>query len=208
VIFWVGPGLELFLQRVLTASNGRVITEAFQPDGDHHSDAHIWMDPLAAAAIAEQMAARLIQLRPARAATWRNNAAALRQRLVALDAELGHTLRRNKAAQGYLVSHDAFGGFERRYGLQHAATLSDGEERPPGPRRIAAIREGIARGEIGCALLEPQFDRKLVQTVLGGTAVQQIMVDSLAGNIAVGTRGLEDFYRGVGRAFSACLQVK
>lgn len=205
VIFWVGPGLELFLERVLTSSKGHVVAEALQPDGSHHEDAHIWMDPVASAAIADQMAARMSQLRPQRAADWWRNAAALRQRLTALDRELGTSLR-VRPVEGYLVSHDAFGRFEARYGLRHIAALSDGEERPPGPRRIVAIKQAIDRGEVTCALLEPHYDRKLVQTVLGGTAVRQIEVDTLAGDIAPDRQGLENFYRGLGRVFKECIE--
>lgn len=205
VIFWVGPGLELFLERVLTSSEGPAAAEALQPDGSHHEDAHIWMDPLVSAAIADQMAARLAQLRPQRGADWLRNAAALRQRLTVLDRELGASLR-VRPAHGYLVSHDAFGRFEARYGLRHVAALSDGEERPPGPRRIVAIKQAIDRGEVTCALLEPQYDRKLVQTVLGGTAVRQIEVDTLAGDIASNRQGLENFYRGLGRVFRECIE--
>lgn len=203
-VFWVGPGLELFLERVLTSSEGRAAAEALQPDGSHHEDAHIWMDPLAAAAIAEQMATRLGQLRPQQAADWRRNAAGLRQRLIALDRELDVSLR-IRPAHGYLVSHDAFGRFEARYGLRHVASLSDGDERPPGPRRIVAIKQAIAHGEVACALLEPLYDRKLVQTIFGGTTVKQIEVDTLAGNIALDRQGLENFYRGLGRVFGDCI---
>ncbi|MET0378024.1 MAG: zinc ABC transporter substrate-binding protein [Spongiibacteraceae bacterium] len=203
-IFWVGPGLELFLERVLTSA-GDARAVALQPDGSHHDDAHIWMEPMAAAEIADQLVAHLAQLRPQQAAVWRRNAADLRRRLTALDRELAIVLR-VQSPQGYLVSHDAFARFESRYGLRHVAALSDGEERPPGPRRIAAIKAGIARGEIGCALLEPQYDRKTVRTVFGDTAVRQINVDTLAGDIAPDREGLEKFYRGLGRVFRECIE--
>lgn len=203
-IFWVGPGLELFLERVLTSTGAPAVVEALQPQGGHHEDAHIWMDPVAAAEIADRMAARLASLRPEHETQWRQNAAALRQRLLVLDRELGTSLRM-RPSHGYLVSHDAFARFETRYGLRHVAALSDGEERPPGPRRLVEIDAAISRGEVSCALLEPQYDRKLVQTVLGGSSVRQIKVDTLAGDIAPNRQGLENFYRGLGRVFRECI---
>lgn len=203
-VFWVGPGLEVFLERALTSAKGPAAT-AFQPNGDHQIDSHIWMAPLAAATIADHMAERLAQLRPAHAALWQRNADALRRRLTALDAEIALMLGGGGLKQGFVVSHDAFGGFEARYGLQHAATLSDGHERPPGPRRLAAIKESVSRGEIRCALLESQYDRKLVQTLFAGTAVRQVTVDTLAGDIVASPQGLEEFYRRIGKAFTACL---
>lgn len=205
-VFWVGPGLELFLERVLTSSVGPKFIEAFQPNGSHHQDAHIWMDPLAATEIADRIAAGLARLRPEQAAIWQRNAADLRQRLIALDRELSGKLRGIQPKRGYLVSHDAFVGFETRYGLRHVDALSDGEERPPGPRRMATIKEAITHGAIGCALLEPQYDRKLVQALLDGSAVQSVVVDTLAGEIAADRQGLEQFYRGLGRAFEMCLK--
>lgn len=207
IVFWVGPQLELFLERAL--ANAKV-AEALAPHESQEHDAadghdgHIWMDPLAGAELAERVATRLGALRPAQATSWHANAAALRQRLMRLDAELRAALPSRRA--GYIVSHDAFAPFERRYGLQHEATLSDGEERPPGPRRLAEIERSIAQGKVTCALLEPHYDRKLMATLVAGTAVKSVTVDTLAENSASDGRGLEAFYRGLGRAFADCLR--
>ena len=218
LVFWIGPGLETFLERALTSLPAHVSVEAFQPQGNAESDAHIWMDPLEAIRIARQMSATLTRIRPERADDWRGNAQRLEVELTRLDRELAANFAGLKSRQGYLVSHDAFGGFERRYGLQHAATLSDGHELPPGPRRMMEVRGLIERGAIGCVLVEPQYDRKVIDAVIGHAAVGQnsvrrVQIDPLAKDLVIATKADTDgaakavmqFYRGMGQAMADCL---
>jgi zinc transport system substrate-binding protein len=206
IVFWVGPGLELFLQRPLRSLPDRTRIVALQPQGNHDQDAHIWMDPLAAAAIADRMAAELAMLRPDDEQVFRANAERLGAELAAVDAELRALFAGKPARRGYLVSHDAFGGFERRYGLHHLAALSDGHERPPGPRHLMQLREQVRTGAVGCILLEPQYDPRLVDTVVEDGLVRRISVDPMAGHSALSAGGLPTFYREMGRALVRCIE--
>ena len=214
VVFWVGPGLETFLERALTSSQLTGFVESLQPHGGHDIDAHIWMDPQSAIAIARQMSAVLARIRPEQAGLWRSNAQKLEAGLTALDQELAAKFSAIKSRRGYLVSHDAFAGFERRYRLQHAATLSDGHELPPGPRRMLEVRTLIERGEVGCVLLEPQYDRKLINAVVGNASMRRVQIDPLATDVAVvakpvgaevAVQAVEQFYRGMGQAMADCM---
>lgn len=205
VVFWVGPGLEVFLERALSAVPPTVSVIALQPKGDYRTDAHIWMDPLAAIEIARRMADTLSRLRPSQTAYWTANAEHLRMQLMALDGDLKADFAGTATKPGYLVSHDGFGGFERRYGLSHAAAISDGEERPPGPRRMLEIRQLVAEGKVACVILEPQYDHKLLETVVGGRPLRLITVDTLGENIAPGADGVLHFYQKLGKAMQDCL---
>lgn len=219
VVFWVGPGLETFLERALTSLPAQVSVEAFQPRGGHDVDAHIWMDPLVAIGIARQMSVTLARVRPERAELWRGNAQKLEAGLTQLDHELAASFATIKQRRGYLVSHDAFGGFERRYGLLHAATLSDGHELPPGPRRMMEVRALIERGDIGCVLLEPQYDRKVIDAVVGHAVngdspvrrveidplAKDVLIDSKPSSAGVAAKAVVQFYRGMGRAMADCM---
>jgi zinc transport system substrate-binding protein len=214
VVFWVGPGLETFLERALTSMSAQIRVEAFQPNGGHAIDAHIWMDPQAAINIARQMSITLARIRPAQAELWRGNVQKLETGLIQLDQELTTKFGGIKQGRGYLVSHDAFAGFERRYGLQHTATLSDGHELPPGPRRMMDVRALIERGEIGCVLLEPQYDRKVIDAVIGQSLVKRVQIDPLAKGVRIDASpssadaavlAVTQFYRGVGQAMADCV---
>ena len=206
VVFWVGPGLELFLERALTSLPSHVRRVALQPDGGHDRDAHIWMNPVAAADIAGQMAEVFAGLRPAQAAVFRANAQRVRNQLLEKDHQLTAVFTAIRSRRAYLVSHDAFAGFEQRYGLHHAAALSDGHERPPGPRHLLMLRDLVTQGEIGCVLLEPQYDRKLVETVVGRSTIKQVQVDSLAGKSEVSAAGLMTFYQDIGETLAQCVR--
>lgn len=205
LVFWVGPGLEVFLERALSAVPSTVAVIALQPAGDFRTDAHIWMDPLAAIEMARQMAEALGKLRPDQSTYWLANAEHLRLQLLALDRDLKVRLAHSATQPGYLVSHDGFGGFERRYGLSHAAAIADGEERPPGPRRMLEIRQLVATGKVACVLLEPQYDRKLVETIAGGRPLRLVAVDTLGEGVAVDVDGAVHFYQNLGKSMQACL---
>src|SRR5690606_38096553 len=88
IVFWVGPGLELFLQQTLRTLPAHVQVVALQPHGNHEQDAHIWMNPVAAADIAVQMATALAALRPQQAGEYRANATRIQGELVKVDSEL------------------------------------------------------------------------------------------------------------------------
>ncbi len=206
IVFWVGPGLELFLQQTLRTLPAHVQVVALQPHGNHEQDAHIWMNPAAAADIAVQMAAALAALRPEQAGEYRANATRIQGELVKVDSELKREFDGMSRRRGYLVSHDAFVGFEQRYGLQHVAALSDGHERPPGPRHLMELRELVASGQVGCVLLEPQYDPKLVDTVAQDSGIKQIVVDTLAGSSTADADGLLWFYRGLGKSLAQCVR--
>jgi len=206
IVFWVGPGLELFLQQALRTLPGQVQVTALQPHGNHEQDAHIWMNPVAAAEIAGQMATALAALDPQRAADYRTNAARIQAALTIVDGELQREFGSITRRRGYLVSHDAFARLEQRYGVQHVAALSDGHERPPGPRHLLQLRELVSSGQVGCVLLEPQYDRKLVDTVVQDARIKQVVVDTLAGSDAADVDGLLSFYRGLGKSLAQCVR--
>jgi zinc transport system substrate-binding protein len=207
ILFQVGPGLELFLQRTLHSLPDRVRVVALQPQGSHDQDAHIWMDPLAAVSIANRMAEELAGLRPEHARVFRVNAERLGHALQVIDSELrGQFTGWSAKPRGYLVSHDAFGGFEQRYGLRHLAALSDGHEQPPGARHLLALRELVAGGAVSCVLLEPQYDPKLVDAVTGGRPIRRIAIDPMARSGAVSAEGVLMFYREIGQALARCVR--
>lgn len=66
----------------------------------------------------------------------------------------------------YIVLHDAFQYFEKRYMMTSAGSISLNPEQTPSLKRVFALRERIEKSNIRCVFKEPQFSSKRVQPVV------------------------------------------
>lgn len=137
-------------------------------DGHDHdgTDPHAWLDPVNArtwlAVIAEDLAA----LDPVNAATYRDNAQAGQDEIKALQDGIEAHLESLRAKE-FLVFHDAYQYFEKRFGLSSAGALSLSDASEPGPKRLAALRDLVSEHDIQCVFAEPQFNTDVIGSVFG-----------------------------------------
>jgi len=207
VVFWVGPVFEAFLTKPLAslAVKARVVAlidapgvavlptregglwevraEADHPDA--HSDGHIWLSVKNTKAMVASIADTLADHDPANAARYRANAAALNIKLDALDADVRGKLAPVKH-KPFIVFHDAYQYFEASYGLSAAGSITVSPDRLPGARRIAEIKHKLDSLGVTCVFAEPQFEPKLVQTVIGGTRARTGVLDPEGSSLAQG----------------------
>lgn len=162
-------------------------------DGEHdhaHDDTatldpHLWLDPRNAIAFTRTVADTLAAADPDHAEQYRANAAAQIERLRALDARLRERLA-PIADRPYLVFHDAYQYFERRYGLSPAGAIAVDPARPPGARRVAELRERISELGVRCLFTEPQFEPRIARVVAEGTGVRLGTLDPLGAELEPG----------------------
>ncbi len=86
----------------------------------------------------------------------------------------------------YLVFHDAYQYFERRFGLASAGAVTVAPDRPVGPRRVEMLRTAIAADRIACVFREPQFPPALIATLVEGSAARTGVLDPLGAELAPG----------------------
>lgn len=201
VVFWVGPGLEAFLQTPLQALPARVKVKSLQ-DGD--ADPHIWMDPIAAIDIARNMAESFAALRPQRREFFDANAKALAATLTKMDAEHHALLLKKPIRRGLLVTHDQYSRFERRYGFVHRAALTNASDLPPSGKSLLKIEQELTDGQIGCVWRQPQ-ETKLYSRVIDTHKVSIVTLDAMAAQIPADERGIELFYQQVWDLGVGCL---
>jgi len=213
LVFRVDPELERWLERPLTtlASGAREVrlsatpgitrlarreSEAFEAhdhDDDHELhdhepaelDPHFWLDPKNAKLWLGEIAAALAAVDPNNATLYRANAAAAN---VELDATMVAINARLALVRGrpFVVFHDAYQYFERRFGIAAAGAVALGDARPPGPARLANIRERIRAANARCLFREPQFRSPLVATVAAGTKTRIGVLDPLGAGLEPG----------------------
>lgn len=176
-------------------------------DGDideRRLDGHIWLDPRNAQVITEHAADLLAELDPGNAEHYRANAEDQVERLAALEEEITERLAPVRD-RPYLVFHDAYQAFERRFGLNAVGSISVEPDRPPGARRIDDLRSRIADEGIVCVFAEPQFEPKVVRTVREGTDTRTGELDPLGTEFEPGPDAYFQLMRDLTASLQECL---
>lgn len=224
VVVWIGEGLETFLRKPLrtlaadaasvqlSALPGLILLESDgghrhgggQTHDPHRHDPHLWLDPRNAARIVDAVQARLSEVDPDHAAAYRANAHRQQARLQALDREILAAVAPVRGLP-YLVFHDAYRYFERRYGLRHMGALTLNPERPPGPRTVVAARDRIRELGIRCVFREPQFEPGIAQTVVRGTDARIGTLDPIGADLPPGPDAYPQLMRNLTRSLLDCL---
>lgn len=204
VVFWIGPGLEGFLKKPLAGlqPGTRVIT--LVPEQD--DDPHIWLDPQGAAKMVRTMVRVLSEADRDNAARYRANGDKVRAGLIALDREILQILK-PVAVVPYLVFHDAYRYFEKRFGLASQGAVSVQVGRPPGARRISALRRKIVDMKIACVFTEPQFEPALARTLIEATGARMSVLDPLGADLKPGPGLYRELMRKMARSLLECLDA-
>ncbi len=168
------------------------------------TDMHLWLDPANAKAIVRAMADILATRDPVNAQVYGANATRLAGRIDGLDGELKAQLA-PVADKPFIVFHDAYQYFERRYGLTAAGAITVTPDRVPGPRRLTELRRAIRDRQAACVFSEPQFTSGLVATVLEGTPARGGILDPLGATAPDGKDGYVGLMRNIADSFTACL---
>jgi len=165
---------------------------------------HIWLDPRNAIIAVDRIAKTASDLDPANAQAYRQNAQALKERLRLLDVEL-KTTTAPITSNPYVVFHDAYIYFERRYDLSPIGAVTVSPDRTPGARRLTEIRSKIADLGVVCVFSEPQFEPKLVETITSGMAARSAVLDPLGAAIEPGPDHYFTLLRNLARTLTDCL---
>ena len=167
-------------------------------------DAHIWLDPGNARRIVETVAAALAHVHPEEAATYRRNAAAMQSRILALEAALRERLAPVRS-HAFVVFHDGYRYFEHAFGLNGIGAVTLGPTRLPGAKRLASLRRALVDRDVRCVFTEPQFEPRLVETVIERTAVRTAVLDPLGAEIALGADAWFTLLHRLGDTIAECL---
>lgn len=143
----------------------------------HGVDPHAWQDVANTIIYVRNIAAGLTAADPAHAAHYRANAERYIAELQTLDADIRRALAALPAERRKVVtSHDAFGYFERAYGLHFVAAHGVASNAEPSAQGIARLIRQIRAEKIPAAFLENVTDPRLVERIrnesgarLGGT---------------------------------------
>ncbi|WP_349366275.1 MAG: zinc ABC transporter substrate-binding protein ZnuA [Nitratireductor rhodophyticola] len=171
---------------------------------DHGPDAHIWLDPENAKSIVNAIAEALSEADAENASTYAANAARLNERIEALETEIAAEIEPVRD-RPFIVFHDAYQYFEKRFGLAAAGSITVSPEVIPGAQRVDEIRTKVSELDAACVFAEPQFEPRLVEVVTEGTDARSGVLDPLGAEIADGQDLYFELMRGMAASFRGCL---
>ncbi|MNY34740.1 High-affinity zinc uptake system protein ZnuA precursor [compost metagenome] len=108
--------------------------------------------------------------------------------------------------KGYFVFHDAYGYYEKHYGLTPLGHFTVNPEIQPGAQRLHEIRTQLVEQKATCVFAEPQFRPAVVEAVARGTSVRMGTLDPLGTNITLSKTSYLQFLSQLANQYSSCLK--
>lgn len=167
-------------------------------------DRHMFLDPVNASAMVSAIAASLGAADPDNAAVYAANAEAEIAALDALTADIAARLAPVRD-RPFVVFHDAYQYFERRFDLAVAGTITVSPENMPGADRISSVRDKLQTLSTACVFAEPQFDPRIIDVLVEGTPVATGILDPEGANLAEGPGLYAALLHGLADGLVECL---
>jgi zinc/manganese transport system substrate-binding protein len=185
-----GFGLEGWLPRLLQAAGGKAsivtVTSGIAPLRlGSDTDPHAWQSVANAEKYVANIQDALAAADPLDAEFFRKNAQAYLAKLEALDGEVRQAVAQIPQSRRKVIStHDAFGYFAARYGIEFIAPIGVSTEAEPSARDIAKIIAQVKAEHIPAVLLERIGDPRLMRRIsaetgarIGGTLYSDSLSD-------------------------------
>jgi zinc transport system substrate-binding protein len=167
-------------------------------------DPHVWLDPENAKAMTNAVAANLSKVDPDNAKIYEANAAAYVASLDEIASQIGADTKPLQS-KPFVVFHDAYQYFEKRFGLTAVGSISDVSASAPSAKRLNEIRRKLEETKAICVFREPQFDAKYVTVVLEGSQAKQGVLDPMGYDITPGPRAYAELLTRLAKDAGDCL---
>ena len=181
--------------------------ESHDDHGHGKFDVHVWLDPENAKVMANEIMEALKKVDPVNAKKYETNTKKVVEKLNRLVAEVSAKLATAKG-KGFVVFHDAYQYFEKRFGLKAVGSITVSPEVVPGVKRIKELKTKIKELNALCVFSEPQFKPKLVSTVVEGTKAKTGVLDPLGAAIQNGPKLYFILIRDMANSLNKCLSNK
>tara|TARA_E500000331_G_scaffold218515_1_gene209437 strand:+ start:1998 stop:2987 length:990 start_codon:yes stop_codon:yes gene_type:complete len=176
-------------------------------DHDEHGhahgeyDIHFWLDPEIAKTIVKIVTRELSEIDPANSSAYNSNSAKALKEIDQLINDVKSKINRDAK---YVVFHDAYQYFEKRFGVEVIGALTVNPEVLPGAKQLAEIREVIEHENVNCLFSEPQFNPSIAETIARDTGVKAAIIDPLGAELDPGKDLYFDLIGDIASSFKSC----
>ena len=174
---------------------------------DHHEhahgehDPHIWLDPMNAKVILNEMVEHLIENDPKNASKYKSNLKKALKDIDKLNKDVKKELSKSTAS---IVFHDAYQYFEKRYGVNILGAFTVNTDVMPGAEQLAEIREIIEHDKVTCVFSEPQFNPDIIKAVAKDMNIKTGVVDPLGATLDPSKDLYFKLIRNMSASFKGC----
>jgi zinc transport system substrate-binding protein len=106
--------------------------------------------------------------------------------------------------QPYVVFHDAFQYFEKRFGLMSPAILTLNPEMAPSAKVVRQVREYLLSSDTRCVYREPQFSPSILSSITDGLPITIAELDPLGDGSAIDADYYPQIVLGMAQSFESC----
>lgn len=232
LVVWVGPELEGFMSKplaglphvlTLTRVKGMPLFDYANQAGESHEghdhddhghegheghhhegvDPHIWLGPDQARVIAQALADTLSAQDPANEARYQANLITFNRKLAEKEQAIAPQMKA-VSQQGYFVFHEAYGYWERHYGMRSRGHFTVSPERRPGARTLVEIRKALEEKKASCIFAEPQFSPAVIESVARNTGAKVLLLDEVGEDVVPGPDAYPQFMQQLADGFAQC----
>jgi len=173
--------------------------EEHDDHGHGEYDPHIWLDPINAKIILNEITEHLIENDSKNASTYKSN---LAKALAKIDKLIIDVITETNTDLSYVVFHDAYQYYENRFNVNILGAMTINPDVMPGAEQIHEIHEVIEHDNVSCILSEPQFNPDIIKSIAKDTNVKTGVLDPLGANLKPGKDLYFDLIRNMSASFN------
>jgi len=184
-VFAIGHGLDNWVTQVTNVVKGASVIVVdrgidLRTFEDGTTDPHYWLNFGNAQKITDNIAKALIEIDPAHADVYRENARAYKDNLAEKERELKAVLAPAQAIP-MLTFHHAWFYFAENFGLKIAGTFEPAAGEEPTSRYLAELQQKIRTEHIHIIFIEPQISSAVLKSFAKDNDVNIAELDPLGG---------------------------
>ncbi|WP_419887653.1 metal ABC transporter substrate-binding protein [Neobacillus niacini] len=172
-------------------------TESENHEGEEHNhsdvDPHVWLDPVLSITLANNIKNSLSKLMPEHAAEFETNFNQLKSELEKLDQEFKTTIESSKT-KNLLVSHDAYGYWEKRYGIEAISISGLSPTQEPTQKELQAIIEESTEHNIHYVIFEQNVSTKVAKVIQEELGAKSLSLHNLEAITEENIKQKDDYF--------------
>ncbi|MBP3951674.1 ZinT/AdcA family metal-binding protein [Bacillus sp. YZJH907-2] len=207
---YIGAGLEPYAEsisesiksedvKIVAASNNLELIDHIhdheeehsheEEEADHHDeedqhdhgdkDPHVWLEPVLSIKVAETIKETLVELNPGKEEEFNRNFEKLKENLENLDSEFRSQLE-PLPGNKIIVSHAAYGYWERAYGIEQIAVSGLSPTNEPSQKDIKDIIEVAEHYELKHVFFEQNVTLKVADVVRKEIGAEALQIHNLS----------------------------
>ncbi len=199
IFVYIGLGLEGFVEKAKNALKNENVTmlgaaehiqleetehkenDEHDEDGHHHGDIdpHVWTDPVYAKDLALTIKDALIEKMPEQKEQFETNYSLLAKELDQLNQDFEKMVSESKHKE-IIVSHSAFGYWEKRYGIKQISVAGLNTSNEPSQKQLQKIIEVAKKHNLKYVFFEQNVNSKLTEIIQKEIGAEPLVLHNLS----------------------------